>query len=500
MEVMFQKSVCTYLQMLAAQTKNQEITQELRIPDSMPDIGRVLGCWGQVIVRSKEWKNNSMNVSGGLLVWCMYSPEDGSEARCTDTWIPFQENWDFPPSVRDGMVYVSPYLSSVDARCISARKLMFRCNVEISGEALEQSETMLYAPDNLPKDIELLYSTYPMDIPEEAGEKTFQVDEVLSITDGKTTANKIVYCKTDLEITEQRVMTNKVIFRGCANLHILYMDQEGYLRTYEWKQPFSQLSDLDKDYGNDASAWIMPVLTGQEVEIMEDGQLQYKCGIAAQYVIYDRKMICVVEDAYSNERQLNIHTEEIKLPARLDQYKDNAELRSNAFDKIGNIVDTACLITAPDMQLGDNGVRIAMNGQFHALYTDENGTLQGQQNKCRDELIIQSDSDNQIRFRSTISVNPQIQHTVGGEQYIQEVVLEAEVLKNQEFVVVSGLDFGEIEVVNEDRPSVILKRIGDRRLWDVAKECKSTVAAIKEANALDSDTVDSDRLLLIPVK
>ena len=76
MELQFNKSVCNCLQKLVAQTQTQEQTQEIRLPDGMPDIGRVLGAWGQVLMRSKEWRGSGMGVSGGVMVWVLYMPED----------------------------------------------------------------------------------------------------------------------------------------------------------------------------------------------------------------------------------------------------------------------------------------------------------------------------------------------------------------------------------------------------------------------------------------
>ena len=49
-----------------------------------------------------------------------------------------------------------------------------------------------------------------------------------------------------------------------------------------------------------------------------------------------------------------------------------------------------------------------------------------------------------------------------------------------------------------NRPGLILKRMGDHTLWDLAKENGSTVERIRSANEL-TDLVEPDRVLLIPV-
>ena len=67
MEMQFDKIPVTYLQKLLGNLQSEEQTLEVRLPDGMPDIGRVLGTWGQVIVRGKEWNGDHMAVSCGVM-------------------------------------------------------------------------------------------------------------------------------------------------------------------------------------------------------------------------------------------------------------------------------------------------------------------------------------------------------------------------------------------------------------------------------------------------
>ena len=73
MEIQFDRISVPYLQKLAGQLRAQEQTIEVRLPDGQPDIGRVLGAWGQVIVRSKEWGSGTMSLSGGVMTWVLYA-------------------------------------------------------------------------------------------------------------------------------------------------------------------------------------------------------------------------------------------------------------------------------------------------------------------------------------------------------------------------------------------------------------------------------------------
>ena len=62
----------------------------------------------------------------------------------------------------------------------------------------------------------------------------------------------------------------------------------------------------------------------------------------------------------------------------------------------------------------------------------------------------------------------------------------------------TSLELGQSEEPDPGRPSVILRRAGDDTIWDIAKECSSTVEAIQNANE-GTDCLTADRMLLIPV-
>ena len=53
---------------------------------------------------------------------------------------------------------------------------------------------------------------------------------------------------------EYKVMAGKLVFRGQCTVRMLYMDGDGVLHTEKIEMPFSQLTDLDRDYSSNADA------------------------------------------------------------------------------------------------------------------------------------------------------------------------------------------------------------------------------------------------------
>ena len=94
MELPFEKKTERFwMQKLYAPVMREE-SQELRLPESMPDVGRVIAAWGQPVLRGKEWRSDHIALTGGVMVWVLYAPEDGSGCRRLESWVPFHIRMD----------------------------------------------------------------------------------------------------------------------------------------------------------------------------------------------------------------------------------------------------------------------------------------------------------------------------------------------------------------------------------------------------------------------
>ena len=79
MELKFHQTDISCLHRVLEQIKDVELTQEIKLPEGMPDIGSVISAWGQVLIRGKEWREDKVGASGGVQAWVLYAPEDGTD-------------------------------------------------------------------------------------------------------------------------------------------------------------------------------------------------------------------------------------------------------------------------------------------------------------------------------------------------------------------------------------------------------------------------------------
>lgn len=493
MELGFEKKTVSCLRRNVWQPQDREFTQELRLSDELPDIGSVLSARGQYVMRSKEWMGDSAGVSGGVMVWILYAPADGAHPRCVETWIPVQAKWAMSGAEREGTIRASWLLRNVDARCISARKLMVRADMSLLAEALEPWETDIYTPDRTEPDIQLLRRSYPAMLPKEAGEKNFQLEEEMELPEG---ARSICALSMDCVLSEQKVLGDKAVFRGDGLLHLLYMDEQGQLHAMDQELPFSQYTELDQDHGKDATVCVMMAVSGMEPELAE-GKLQLKCGLVAQYVVWDQVLLELVEDAYSLARQVVPMMDEVALPMELDRCRNTVRCEVAIPAEASRVVDVWAGPAQPRIRRAGGLMELELWGNAGALYVDREGQLRG----CGGQWS----KIWELPVSETAAVMAQVVEMSKPETSVGDALelgldVTAQVLTVQKagMPVVKGLELGEKAAPDAGRPSVILRRAGDVTLWELAKCSGSTVEAIRIANGLEQEPTD-DRILLIPV-
>lgn len=498
MQLQFEKSEIPCLQQVAWQVQNQEQTQEVRVSDGMPDIGSVLGAWGQVILRSKEWRNGMMSLSGGVTVWVLYSGEEEGDPECVETWIPFQMKWDIPDVPHDGILLANCLLENVDARCISARKLMVRVNVSALGQGVLPGYAQHYLPKDMPEDIQILENTYPMELPVEAGEKPFALEETMPAPSAGGKPQKIIRYAMRPEIIDSKVLSGKVVFRGMGLVHMLYRGEDGNFYTANYEMPFSQYTDLGQEFGQEASAQVLPAVTAMEMETDADGNIHIKAGLVGQYLIYNRIMLPVVEDAYSLIRDVAPVMEELNLPMILEKGQQTVYAETSLPIEGARVVDICFYPQQGTTRKEQDSAKIGLGGRFQLLYRNEDGMLEGDSAGWQSELSVPAAENSRVDVMVMPTGKPMATVTGDGVVMRGDILVQTVTGTEKGIDMVKALDVGEPRIPDVTRPSLILRKAGEERLWDVAKKCGSSVAAIEQANHLQGQP-DPEQILLIPV-
>ena len=497
MELQFEKKPCGFLRHCVREVREQEQTQEIRLPDGMPDIGAILGAWGQCVIRGKEWDGDSVSVSGGVMARVLYTAADTGDAHVVEAWLPVQIKCSKPQTARNGQIRCLWQIKAMDGRVLSARKMMVRANVSALLQAVEHCEEMLSQPPQPPEDVQLLVRSYPLQMNMEAGEKAFMLDEQLDLPRELPRPETIVSCTVMPQAHEQQVMGQKAVLRGSCPVHLVYLDGEGKLNSCDSVLPFSQIAELDSEFGQDATLDTMMAVSGLETELI-DGAVRVKCGLIAQYMVDCRVMVEAVEDAYSPLRQVDVQLQLIQLPAVLDQRQEQIGFECCIDEKAMMAVDVMVYPQQPTVRRAGELTEVVCSGQVQVLFYDENGMLRGRSGRWSREweLPVSAEADVYGALWGCGGAAAMLhadQLRISGELTIQTCTVA-----RRGMPMVTGMEMGEKTMPDPARASLVLRRADGATLWELAKENGSTMEAIRKANDLNGDLTD-DRMLLIPV-
>ena len=493
MELNFETIIVPYMQSVGRCSQSQELTQQVRLPDALPDIQNILSSWGQVVIRGKEWRSGCIEVSGGVKAWVLYTGEDGQKANPVETWLPFQFSWDVAATDRDGEIIAEPSLCSIDARTLSDRKILVRATVGIVMEALVPAETTVYDVGEVPAEVQILRNTYPMLLPVEAGEKIIQIEEPLD-SFGQDPDISLLRYNLIPAVEENKIISDKLVMRGNAVLDVLFMDSACAIHSRRLEIPWSQYTQLNAEHEQDANVNLCFAVADMEIEKAEQSGFSLKCGIVSQYVVYENKPITVIEDAYVPNRIVNCTAETVSLPAILDTQDRILQVEADVQLLGHEILDISMLADSLQRRTEADRKTVMTSGSFQILSVDMEGNLCTAHAKWETNWVLDMHQNVQNDVTLSLTGVPKI----SGDSISGSIRLTSRSTATQGMQAINKIELGEAEQPDPNRPSIILRPIGNESLWQIAKSTGSTVDAIQKVNEIQQP-VNSNQMLLIPI-
>lgn len=500
MELVFQEQKLEFLGKVLCDTVSQEQTADVVIPDSVPDAERIVDAFGTLLIHAEECSGDSAAVSGTVQAGALFVGEDGSVQR-VDAQIPFSVRRDFPKQTDECFLQSSCILRSVDARLLNSRKVLLRVCVSCTISVYAPQICTCYDVSEPAPNLQLRRSVLPMRTPAQLGEKSFSINEVLEVPNGKPDIVRLLKCLYRMQIEEQRMVGNKAVFKGALTVHALYAGEDESLCTYDWSIPFSQYAELEREL-DEGDLRTELTLTGAEAE--PDSQfgarrLIVSASILAQCTVFQAQNVSVIEDAFCTDAAFAPTWEEWNMTGVLDQQEFRETATAESEQQAQRIVDCWILPDEAAMQRADDRMNIELPLSCSVLYIDEDGGLQGKTLRPTVQMETQIARNTQCSVAQVSAGEVFCAAGSGGISLRVPVKVSVDSFAEQTLRGVSG---GEItpEDDGQRRPAVLL-RLTDREedVWEIAKSCRASMQLIAAANELNGSSVPAGTLLLIPM-
>ncbi|MBR6414248.1 MAG: DUF3794 domain-containing protein [Oscillospiraceae bacterium] len=491
MEILFQAQTITYLAEKRYDDLQQEQRGEITIPETLPELGRVIDSFGAVLIHERTVDSGSVRVTGEIQTGILYVPAGEEGVERLDLSLPFTVTKKVPTQT-DSMLHCWCWLRSIDVRFVNSRKLLVRVGLSSELTLLTPAELTLQQLAEAPRGLVCKTETYPMRLPLCAAEKEVQIaDEVLMPEDGPG-ADRLLKAQCTVTVTERRVLGDKAVFQGALELRILAASEDGRLFTWSGTVPYSQYVELERTCAETDDLSVQPIL--RHLEIDTDGQpdsrrLLINVSFIAQTVLWGEVPVTLTQDAYYLDGELAPQWETCALTPCLDRIEtaltQSVELPAEA----ERVLDWTCFRDRTVSVSGGEAAQTALG--VNLLYYDADSKLQSRM--LRRELRLERQAEQSADWRCTVQIEQAVQPQ--GRQLLLPLSVSQSFFQSAPMRNLCGAELKAMP--RADGPSLIVRTAaGD--LWSIARDNGSTVRAIQTANELEEAALNRERLLLIP--
>ena len=503
MELVFQNKTSAFLQQILHETRSQEQTAELIVPDSFPDCARIVSSCASAILRGKECRQGSVTVTGAVRAGVLYVPEDESAPRALDAYVPFSLRIDHPSATEQMQSLLELRVRSVDARMIHSRKVLLRVNLGCELTCFAQTSETFYTLTQPPAELQVKEQTYPILLPTETAERSFVVDEQLELPAGKPEIEHICWYTAQPLVTERKLIGNKAVFKGLLAVKALYQAADGSLNVFSQELPFSQYCELEQDYEQDALT-LLPAVTGAELELLQDGQgrkLQLTVNLLVQALVQALRPVELCEDAYVTRGTFEPEWKQYALACRLDAQQLHETLRESFPAPVRAVIDSTLYLDFPEQSRTQTGVQVKAPCSVNIVYLDDDGAVQGLTGRAQTATEIALSENGVCSARVSVGRDGFAAPGSGGTDVRYDLLFELEYSAHQTLQSLCGGKLEPDAQRKERRPSVIIRRTERAQsVWELAKQYSTTVQAISQANQLPGDQIERGEMLLIPIQ
>lgn len=490
MELAFHEETQTYLAEKRFDLLYQEQTAEMTLPETMPDINRVVDSFGTVLVQSKTADGGSVTVTGGIQAGVLYLPEGGDQLQRIDVYLPFTVTKKLQTEP-DTTLFYWGWIKGMDTRFINARKILVRATLGSELTLLTPTSLSLSRLENRPAGLECRSGTYPMVLPLCAAEKELQIADEVLMPEQEPGMDRLLKYTCGVEIEEGRSIGDKAVFKGNLVIRVMYQSENGTVSTWSSRVPFSQYAELSREV-EEGRVSVQPIF--RHVEIDTDGQpdshrLLLNVTVTAQVLVRGTVKLQLTEDAYALWGDFQPRWQTLELTPCLDQVRADLTQTVSLPEDAASLLDCTLFADRPGTGAMGNRQQAELSGTI--LYFDADRVLRSKplrltlpeppEVETLPETVCRIVSEGEIQF-----LGRQLRIPLTAEL----TCLKRMVCRNLEGAV---LEEGE----TPEGPSLIVKTCSGS-LWELAKEHHSTVSALRGANGLETDEIPEPRLLLIP--
>ncbi len=507
-------------QVVSRDNSQTVIENDLIVPDSKPDILRILVLDGDVFVNSVETGKDRITVGGIIRYKILYMSEDNNtDVKSITSDVAFSEVIHATGVGPDMNCRINCDLEHIEYKVPNDRKLNLKTIMDISYNVSDERSFGFASEIEGADDMQVLRNTYIINSFVGNGEERFALNESLEVPDKNPAILDILRSDAKISNIDYKVTDNKIIAKGEIRVATLYMGNGesmgiGYM---EHEIPFTQFMDLpgvDEYSYCDIDCKIVNTSFGAEEDSEGEARfLNYEAEIKIDAIAFAKREIEIIEDAYSPSKRVDLSVSNVELEDISDSVGEQFPARE-VLTVMGDNPNAAGIYNVSTKPV------VSGYSTFDTKVTVEGFVQCSMLYATSDEEQPINSLKHEIPFKHTVGVdnirqdeNCNIQLAVENLTYdvLSGSEIELKMAVNMALKPIKPLEVNlldKIEEREEDEPraenkySILIYFAQENdTLWSIAKRYGTTILNIENINDMeDSSIISPGQQILIPCR
>lgn len=494
--------------LLGEDTIQTVIENDIIVPDTKPDIARVLLLDGDVFITGCDTGTDRAVISGCIVCKILYISDDETKSvKGITSNNPFSYTLDIP-GVRSGMKSrTKGIIEHMDYTLLNGRKINIKTIPSINCKVYDEMEREISSGITGLEDVQSLKETVVLNDYIGSNKVNFIIKEDLELPSTKPSISEILRNDVKISGKDFKVAEGKIFVKSDIGISTLYIadDEARSLQFMENELAFSQFVELD-DVSEDTIINVDYDLIDYKIEAIEDNDGELR-NIRAEITlnIYAnglcQKTVEVLSDAYSPKSKIILERQQLSLDEILSENRSQIVIRDavDLYDcspEVAEIFNVLCKCNVSESRIEDNNIIIEGSIENNILYLANNEDqpvfclkkevpfrhevdMKGIDSNMKSDISLEIEhcnysmiSSNQVEIRTVIGVDTRVE-----TKKIVPIINKASENMLDEKKLIS-------------RPSVIvyITQSGDS-LWKIAKKYDTTVDNLMKINNLSEKDI-----------
>lgn len=479
------------------------LENEFTIPDSAPNIEKIISTEGKVRVRGANVNNGSVTVDGEVVYNIIYRSNDEEVLvhSITDT-IPFTEEIVFPEAVEGMIAHIDSCIDYIDSDSSTERTYSIKAVILLDTELTNNHNVTFVS--NLESDGSFQAKTRNIRYTDEVNSllEEVNINDAVELNKGSDEIAKILKADSEVYITNIDILDDKMLVEGICKVAFLYAENNNLNSTGYVSEEFPFTHYIEaKNLNDDMLKEINATLSDMTYKVAENYDnemklIEFNISFNIDATLYDTIEKNIITDCYSTEYMLDLESDKVNLTSISDILNKTVKY-DNSFDVVtGTVKDIYTVDISPkisEKRVLDNKYIIDGYMDMNILY------LNGDINKIDKayaslpftvsfDLI---DNENISNIDSDITITKSGAYRKGNNSVIVNCDINVcmKLSNKDEITVISNIVEND-PIDRSKMPSLVFRVVQPgESIWDIAKNYNLSINYLKEINKLPEDNV-----------